>query len=149
MQKFARADLDELVRKVLAQLPEKTAHATVVALSGDLGAGKTTFTQALAHVLGLEETIQSPTYVLMKSYKLLSGPFNNNRFNTLVHIDAYRLEHPQEFSMLKPEKFLNDPHTLVIIEWPERIEGVLPLPDLVLTFSSQDAEEGERYIGGI
>ena len=85
----------------------------------------------------------------MKNYALPASPLNGGRFNTLIHIDAYRLETPEEFSALKPETFLNDHKALVVIEWPERIEGMLPVPDLVLKFSSQDVGEGERYIGGI
>ncbi len=112
-----------------------------VALSGDLGAGKTTFVQALARALGIAETVQSPTYVLMKSY-----PIAYRQFTTLIHIDAYRLEKPEEFAALRPEIFLADPTNLVCIEWPEKVGEALPKPDLLLKFSSEGAEEGERYI---
>jgi tRNA threonylcarbamoyladenosine biosynthesis protein TsaE len=114
--------------------------AFIIALRGDLGAGKTTFTQALARELGITETIQSPTYVLMKSY-----PISFGRFTKFVHIDAYRLEKPEEFGALKPEVFLNDREVLMVIEWPERVEGQLPAPDIVLNFSHTDSEE-ERHI---
>ena len=120
------------------------SHATIIALRGDLGAGKTTFTQALAKELGITESVQSPTYVLMKSY-----PISFGHFTKFIHIDAYRLDSPEEFSALKPEEFLSNPQNLVVIEWPERVEGVLPKPDIVLNFSSQDALEDERYIEGI
>jgi tRNA threonylcarbamoyladenosine biosynthesis protein TsaE len=77
----------------------------------------------------------------MKRYDI-----NFGRFTSLVHIDAYRFEKAEEFSALKPETFLNDPQTLVVIEWPERVEGVLPTPDLLLNFSADNAEADERYI---
>lgn len=115
--------------------------AAVVALQGDLGAGKTTFTQALARELGITATVQSPTYILMRSYTI-----SNNRFTKLVHIDAYRLENPKEFAALKPEQFLKDPKTLVVVEWPEKVEGALPPADVTINFSSDGAKEGERYI---
>lgn len=119
------------------------SRAAIVALRGDLGAGKTTFTQALAQELGITDTVQSPTYVLMKSY-----PIFFDRFRKLIHIDAYRLDKPEEFAALEPETFLNDPENLVVIEWPERVEGVLPTPDLLLNFTHTDSEE-ERYIEGV
>lgn len=136
--------LDELqgfVREVVALLPLHKQTAVLVALSGDLGAGKTTFVQALGKELGVLQTMQSPTYVLMKKYAL-----THQVFKTLVHIDAYRLNNPQEFSTLKPEEFLNDPTNLVVVEWPERLGAALPKPDLTLSFSAEDAKEGERYI---
>lgn len=117
------------------------SHATLLALRGDLGAGKTTFVQALAKNLGIKEKVQSPTYVLMKKYQI-----PNSKFQTLVHVDLYRLEKPEEFAALKPEEFLSDPKNLVCIEWPERAGNLLPKPDLTIKFSSDGASERERYI---
>lgn len=118
------------------------SHATLIALRGDLGAGKTTFVQALARELGIAETVQSPTYVLMKKYEIKKAA----PFKTLVHIDAYRLNNAEEFAALKPEQFLEDPKALIVVEWPERVGDALPKPDVVLNFSSLAANEGERYI---
>lgn len=113
----------------------------MIALEGNLGAGKTTFVQALGKELGVVATMQSPTYVLMKAYKT-----THPQFQTLVHIDAYRLERPEEFSALKPESFLQDPTTLVCIEWPERVTGMMPTPDVVIKFSTEGMGEHERQI---
>jgi len=124
MSAFAR----DVLKKLLA-LPQKE-NATILALEGPLGAGKTTFVQILARELGVSETIQSPTYVLMKSYST-----KHERFTTLVHIDVYRLESSKEFHTLKSERFLYDSKTLVCIEWPERIQGELPNADMKLIFS--------------
>ncbi len=155
VKKEALAELAKEVLQILREPPQKSrssgapltandssasASATIIALRGDLGAGKTTFTQALAHELGITDAIQSPTYVLMKSY-----PIAFDRFNKLVHIDAYRLERPEEFGALKPEVFLKDRGVLMVIEWPERVEGQLPTPDIVLNFSHTDSQE-ERHI---
>lgn len=140
MARVALENLQEVVQQVIAALPHKNA-ATVVALRGELGAGKTTFVQALARELGVAETVQSPTYVLMKAYEIAY-----THFTKLVHIDAYRLERAEEFAALKPETFLNDPRTLVCIEWPERVEGALPTPDIVLNFSAEGTTETEREI---
>lgn len=151
MQKVPLKELPYFVRNALAVVamngPKQAA--TIIALRGDLGAGKTTFTQTLAKELGIQESIQSPTYVLMKSYPLVfSAPYPGleGRFDKLVHIDAYRLESPEEFSTLMPEQFLHDPKALVIVEWPEKLGGLLPEPDVTVNFSSADAGESERYI---
>jgi len=145
------SELPEFVRNVrtmLKLMPIKNT-ATVVWLEGDLGAGKTTFVQQLAKEMEVEEDIQSPTYVLMKSYELPNNRTqfgSRRRFTRLVHIDAYRLTSAEEFAALKPDTFLNEPGTLVLIEWPSRVQGALPTPDLTLTFTSEKASEKERYI---
>ncbi len=137
--------LTELAKKVLQLAlmpnPAQRGQAFIIALRGNLGAGKTTFTQALARELGISDTVQSPTYVLMKSYPITFG-----RFTKLIHIDAYRLDKPEEFGALKPDMFLNDREVLAVIEWPERLEGVLPKPNIVVNFSSDGMSEEERYI---
>ena len=133
--------LGGVAAQVLARLPEGKDSAAVIALSGNLGAGKTTFVQALGKALGIPNTMQSPTYVLMKSY-----PIAHKQFTTLVHIDAYRLNSKEEFSTLKPETFLSDPQTIVCIEWPERVGEALPKPDIQIRFSADGTNEEERYI---
>ncbi len=144
MEKIPLGGLGALAERLLVSLKAYDDRATLVTLSGDLGAGKTTFVQATAKELGVEEAIQSPTYVLMKKYTLANQPFD-----MLVHIDAYRLDTPEQFAALEPASFLHMPRTLVMLEWPERVEGVLPQADHALQFSSDGAGEGERYVGGI
>jgi tRNA threonylcarbamoyladenosine biosynthesis protein TsaE len=141
MEKIALHMLPQTAKSVLERLPQKNSGATIIALSGELGAGKTTFVQALARELGVSEAVQSPTYVLMRSY-----PIAYRQFTTLIHIDAYRLERPEEFAALKPGTFLSDPTNLVCIEWPEKAGDVLPKPDITLKLSSDGAGEEERYI---
>lgn len=146
MEKVHKDGLGALVERVLERLQKRqdSNRAALVTLQGDLGAGKTTFTQALAKKLGVKEAVVSPTYVLMKSYALEGQPFER-----LVHIDAYRLTDAHEFAALDPASFLMDTGALVVIEWPERIEGALPLADVTLRLSSQDAGDEERYIEGV
>ena len=139
-----REKLPALAREVLNRAlvgAGTRGRATLITLSGELGAGKTAFTQALARELGVTQAVGSPTYVLMKKYPLAAAPFT-----ALVHIDAYRLEGAKEFAALKPEAFLRDPGALVVLEWPERVEGALPAPDLAFTFSAEGATEGERFV---
>ncbi len=148
MQKVRLEDMQGFARQVLERVDSAQGAAYVLALQGDLGAGKTTFTQALAKELGVEGAVQSPTYVLMKSYSIAF-----KEFTKLVHIDAYRLEKPEEFAALKPASFLQDQEALVVVEWPERVQGELPKPNLTIQFSANDpadvasaANEEERYI---
>jgi tRNA threonylcarbamoyladenosine biosynthesis protein TsaE len=95
--------------------------ATIVALSGDLGAGKTTFSQGVARALGVEEQVTSPTFVLQKIYLL-----KDQSFDRLVHMDAYRLERPEQLNALGWNEITSDPKTLVLLEWPEHVSGGLP-----------------------
>ena len=96
-------------------------QAKVIALSGDLGAGKTTLVQHLAKELGIFEVVTSPTFTIMKIY-----PMNNQNFKRLVHIDAYRIESLEELRPLRLSEILADKENLVCIEWAERISPILP-----------------------
>lgn len=96
-------------------------EATVVALQGDLGSGKTTFVQGAAKALGVREKITSPTFVIEKIY-----PLTEQRFERLVHIDAYRLNNTRELFVLGWGETLRDPKNLIFIEWPERVAEAIP-----------------------
>lgn len=142
MERVTLEDLSTIARTILtrASALRTRNRAVVVALEGDLGAGKTTLTQAIAKALNVTTPVVSPTYVLMKSYSLTNQPFTR-----LVHIDAYRLAGEQEFSALAPNTFLDDKEALVVVEWPERVGTVLPR-DITVRLSSEGAGEKERYI---
>ncbi|MEA2701578.1 MAG: tRNA threonylcarbamoyladenosine biosynthesis protein TsaE [Candidatus Parcubacteria bacterium] len=109
-----------------AQLTPRSNEATLVTLSGELGAGKTSFTQALARTLGVTEHVTSPTFVLEKIYELPEGA--GRGFVRLVHIDAYRLEGGDALAPLNFAALVQDPKNLVVLEWPERIVDALPTP---------------------
>lgn len=98
-------------------------RATVVGLYGDLGSGKTTFVQAAAGTLGVTGHIASPTFLIMKSYKL-----STFSFQLLTHIDAYRLKGSEELRPLRFEELLRDPGNLIFVEWADRVADILP-PD--------------------
>lgn len=94
----------------------------ILAVAGPLGAGKTTFIQALSQVLGAAQRPQSPTFALMRSYKLENAPASIAR---LVHIDAYRIEKPEEILALDLDEELSDGKSILVIEWPEKIAAWL------------------------
>lgn len=109
----------EIAREFLTSVvPIK--KATTVTFYGDLGAGKTTFIQALAREMGIEGAITSPTFVIQKTYPA------KKYFDALVHIDAYRLTSGEELEKLRFSETLSLPKTLVCIEWPENVTSVLP-----------------------
>ncbi|MFP5526937.1 tRNA (adenosine(37)-N6)-threonylcarbamoyltransferase complex ATPase subunit type 1 TsaE [Peptococcus simiae] len=98
----------------------------LILLQGDLGAGKTTWTQGLAEGLGVLEPVTSPTFVIISEYDSGRLP--------LYHIDAYRLETPMEAELLGiPE--LIEGEGVTVIEWPERLEGYLPQDALVISLT--------------
>lgn len=95
--------------------------ALVIGLYGDLGSGKTTFTQSIAKIFGIAEDITSPTFVIEKIY-----PINHVMFANLVHIDAYRLNSAKELAVLDWERTVSDPKNIIFIEWPEKVIDILP-----------------------
>jgi tRNA threonylcarbamoyladenosine biosynthesis protein TsaE len=120
-----KKELPLFVTEVLTLLKQQPAEgATVVALSGDLGAGKTTWTQALGKALGVVETLTSPTFTIMKGYET-----TDEIFSQLVHMDAYRIDDEAELAPLRFCDILATPKTLFVIEWAEKIHEALP-PDV-------------------
>jgi len=99
---------------------EKKDSATIIALLGDVGVGKTTLVQQFAQHLGITESITSPTFVIQKEYEVVAHPW----VTKLVHIDAYRLEGRTELEYLGWKDLIKNPETLIIMEWPEMVEGI-------------------------
>lgn len=97
----------------------------VIYLQGDLGAGKTLFTRACIHALGYEGYVKSPSYGLLETYEV--GGI------TVLHLDLYRIEDPEELEYLAIRD-LYDKNSVLMVEWPERGKHFLPSPDLVLVF---------------
>lgn len=95
--------------------------ATIVALRGDLGAGKTTFTQMVGKILNISENMHSPTFVIMKVYSIDFHGFKN-----LIHIDAYRLEQESELINLGWNEIVKAPENLIFVEWPENVAQLMP-----------------------
>lgn len=129
-----KTELPTLAANVLTRaLALETPGAKVIALHGDLGAGKTTFVQTLGKALGVTETITSPTFTIMKAY-----PLTGETFTTLAHMDAYRIDDLNELGPLRFEALLSRPETLLVIEWAEKIASALPASILTLRFAILD-----------
>lgn len=110
----------DIARKFLNPLNIE-GKALAAAFYGDLGAGKTTFIQALAKEMGIQEPITSPTFVIQKSYSA------KKYFDTLVHIDAYRLDSGEELLKLRFYETLEIPNSIVCVEWPDNVKSALPM----------------------
>jgi len=117
---FSENEIGKVAEEILASLG-KEERATIVALAGDLGAGKTTLSRAIAQKLGVTENVISPTFVIMKSYPIRKGAHKN-----LVHIDAYRLDSHHELEKLGWGELAADPENLILIEWPEKVAELIP-----------------------
>lgn len=116
---------------LVSTLAPKESGATLVTLTGELGTGKTSFTQGVARALGIEESVTSPTFVLEKVYEL---PEETSRgFKRLIHIDAYRLESGSALRPLGFDELMQDKHNLILLEWPERVADALPEADTRIT----------------
>lgn len=128
MRTHSAEELHKAAAEFVAGLsPRETA--TIVALSGELGAGKTTFVQGVARALGVDESVTSPTFVLEKMY-LLKG----QKWQRLIHIDAYRLESEHELEVLGWHKLAADPGNLILIEWPEKVSELIPTDAISIRF---------------
>ena len=117
-RKIAGDFLEEILKR-----NNKQTRAIVVALYGNLGAGKTSFTQQAGKILGVSgRKINSPTFVIMKRY-VLEG---KKGLKNLFHLDAYRLKSGKELIRLGWEEIISDPAHIVFIEWPENVSKAIP-----------------------
>lgn len=138
--KYRLEDLDALANTCLVSLEELDIKtATLVALQGDLGAGKTTFSQHLIKKLCGDVVVTSPTFVVMKKYSVIVP----SRFRSVVHIDAYRLTKPEEIRVVHWSTLLGQSDTLILLEWPEKVETELPHNVLKITFKVVDETSRE------
>ena len=126
-------ETEALGARLLGARPAPGAPCRVVFLSGELGAGKSTFARGMLRALGAQGAIKSPSYTLVETYELPDA--------NAVHLDLYRLIDPTELEHLGLADY-HRPGFLWLIEWPERGAGRLPAPDLRFEFSI--TEQGHR-----
>jgi len=138
-------EMQKIAGEWVQTLRPKENGATVLALSGELGAGKTTFTQGIARGLGVTEQVTSPTFVIQKTY-----PLDGQYFARLVHIDAYRLADEKELNAIDFQRYVEDSKNLIVIEWPERVPGVFNKDNCVpITIGYKKGEERHISIGNL
>jgi tRNA threonylcarbamoyladenosine biosynthesis protein TsaE len=105
------------LRRLAAHISAGLAPGSIIALTGDLGAGKTVFAKAVGEALGVTETINSPTFTIIKEYESGRLPF--------YHFDVYRIETPDETEMAGFEEYFFG-RGVSVIEWADNIEGYIP-----------------------
>ena len=130
MKKFTTDNAKE-TQAIAVDLAKRVRGGDVVALYGELGTGKTTFTQAFAKTLGVKERVQSPTFILMHEHQVRPArkiPTSRRDYAPLrvfLHVDAYRGD-AKQFRAIGLEEYLGRPDTVVLIEWADRVEELLP-----------------------
>lgn len=123
----------EETRKIARDFIQDITEPLCLCLRGELGSGKTVFVSGIAEGLGINETIRSPSYVLLRSYK--------GRMN-LYHIDLYRIDNPE--SILPLEEFFLKDNGITAVEWAEKAEGFLP--ERRVTINIEILSKNERNI---
>jgi tRNA threonylcarbamoyladenosine biosynthesis protein TsaE len=116
-----------LAKKILSMKPRKTAF--VIGLEGDLGGGKTTFLQGFAKGLGIKQKILSPTFLIMRKFKI-----KNLKFKIFYHIDCYRIKKPKEILDLGFKEIIQNPQNIVAVEWADQIRKIMPKNTIILRF---------------
>lgn len=138
-----KSTTEKQTQKIAMDLAKKLHGGEIVLLYGDLGAGKTVFVKGLAKALGIKEIIKSPTFNIMKCYKItkLSTPTPY-----LCHIDAYRLESVEELLDIGIEDYTDD-NNIIIVEWAEKVKGIEKLADKIIKIKIEHGKkEDEREI---
>lgn len=129
----------EETKTIAADFAATLAGGEIVALEGDLGAGKTTFVQGLAEALGIKEPVRSPTFAVMNVYAV-----PGTGVKELVHLDLYRLKTPDDITNLGLDEWLGRSDTVVVIEWPRAVTGIPVEPTHDVRFDTD--EENRRVI---
>ena len=120
-----------------AEVARICPRGSVILLDGDLGAGKTVFSRGFARELGIDEPVSSPTYTIVQEYELPER-------GRLYHLDLYRISGAEAALAFGVDEFLNDPSSYALVEWPERITGILP--DSAIRITLKHIGEGKREI---
>lgn len=134
------ARLASLMAKEVLALPPRTKGALVIALFGDLGAGKTFFVRAFAKQAGVRTRVTSPTFLLARRY-----PLHRKRYRNIFHVDAYRTAGANELKSAGLPDILKDRENIVLIEWPEKVARKLP-EDTMEVRIGHGEESSERHI---
>lgn len=134
-------------KEILALKKNSKTKALVVALEGELGAGKTTFIQGFVAGFGIKEEISSPTFLIMKKVDLHKHQIKCQRsnvkcaFKNLYHLDCYRLKDEKDLIDLGVEEIFADKENIVLIEWAKKIKKILPKNAINIKFEYRGLKE--------
>ena len=125
---------EEFVR---ARLAESLQSGDVLALSGDLGGGKTTFVKGLAQALGIAEPVTSPTFLLQRILSIPPRAGSKNKFpwgQEFHHFDVYRLRNEQELLDLGWEELIASQQGIIVLEWADKVKKIMPARTIWIKF---------------
>lgn len=128
--KYSLSEIDAIAQGLILELK----NYKIVGLVGALGTGKTTLICAMLRALGVKESVTSPTFTYLNQYQAVDG-------RSVYHFDLYRLKNIAEFEQLGFFEYLDQPNSLVFIEWPEILVPILQQKVLVLRLSSIDDQK--------
>lgn len=118
----------------------KKSEAIVVAMDGDLGAGKTTFVKGIFSALKVKGPALSPTFIIVRKKKT-----GHKSIKNIFHMDAYRIKNLREMNSIGFEEMISTPESLVVVEWASNIKKVIPKKAIWIKFL-HGRSEGERTI---
>ena len=113
----------EETKKLAQEMASQLKGGAVIALTGELGSGKTTFVQGLAEFFGIAQEVSSPTYTLIQEYNIKDTRLPLTK---LIHIDCYRLNNYQELLDVGINDYYEQPESMIIIEWAEKAKPIIP-----------------------
>ncbi|MEK7104895.1 MAG: tRNA (adenosine(37)-N6)-threonylcarbamoyltransferase complex ATPase subunit type 1 TsaE [Patescibacteria group bacterium] len=152
MEKFASSSLEEsrkiakdFAKRILAERRAENG-ALVLALTGDLGSGKTVFAQAFAEALGVKEKIKSPTFIIFRRSKIENKKWQDGGFENFYHFDVYRIHNEKEILNLGWEEIISNPKNIVLAEWADKIEKILPKNCVKIMFKHLRGDKREITI---
>lgn len=128
MAAFAARVAREIIRVYPSKIRVNQRRATVVALVGELGAGKTAFVQGFLKSFGVKERVVSPTFILLRPHRLSIRhlALGIRHYSAAYHVDCYRIDSPRELISLGFKKIISNPQNIVLIEWADKIKKFLP-----------------------
>lgn len=130
------------IESAVHQFWQYAHHYHILAFSGEMGAGKTTFIHNLCDILGVEDAVSSPTFAIINEYHFVM----NGLDKTIYHMDWYRLRDTDEAINAGVEDCLHRPGAYSFIEWPEKAIDLLPIPYLYITITPTGADERQMDI---
>lgn len=129
--------------KVGFVLGQELQGGEVLALIGDLGAGKTKFLQGLAKGLGVKERVNSPTFNILKVYQISKNNLRKRGLKLFCHIDAYRLGSDKDLLTLGVEEFFQDSEAVTAIEWAEKVKKIWPKKTIIIKIKNLSSNKRE------
>lgn len=124
-------------RKLGMEMAKNIKGGEIICLAGDLGAGKTTFSQGFLKELGIMGAVTSPTFVVMKQYVAERKGLD---VKNIYHIDTYRVG-SEDILNLGWEEIIDDKQNVILVEWPEKIRDIIPPYAIWLNFESMDEKK--------